>query len=363
MKENNIKSREIDVIAILSKVLAEKKHLFWSVSISAVIGVVVALNTPKSYTSSAQLAPESYDMMSSSSLGGMASALGISIGATQTSDAIYPELYPDLFASTDFQISLFDIPVSLLEDSKSRTYYDHIIYDTPIPFWKYPVFWVKEFIKGLTEKKQDNKEVINPFMLTKQQHEICEALKSLVTCVVDKKTSVITISVTDSDPLVAATINDTLMARLQKYITDYRTKKARHDMDYYERLTAEAYDEYIKASERFSEYADSHTNSILSRVTTKQEQMENDMALKYQTYSTFNTQLQASKAKVQECTPVFTVIQRPTVPVKASSMPRVFIVLFYMFVGFIFHALWVLYLCDFVRCHLLKKRNKTQCMQ
>lgn len=40
-----------------------------------------------------------------------------------------------------------------------------------------------------------------------------------------QKTSVISISVMDQDPMVAAILADTLQSRLQQYITEYRTKK------------------------------------------------------------------------------------------------------------------------------------------
>ena len=44
------------------------------------------------------------------------------------------------------------------------------------------------------------------------------------------------------------------------------------------------------------------------------QDMENDMQLKFNTYNTLNTQLQAAKAKVQERTPAFAVLKAPDIP-------------------------------------------------
>ena len=59
--------------------------------------------------------------------------------------------------------------------------------------------------------------------------------------------------------------------------------------------------------------------------------MENDMQLKYNTYTTLNTQLQAAKAKVQERTPAFTVIKGADVPIKPTGPKRMLFVLGMLF--------------------------------
>ena len=66
------------------------------------------------------------------------------------------------------------------------------------------------------------------------------------------------------------------------------------------------------------------------------------MQLKYNTYSTLNTQLQAAKAKIQEKTPAFTLIQGASVPIKASEPKRMFFVLGMTFFAFIVISLYVL---------------------
>lgn len=81
---------------------------------------------------------------------------------------------------------------------------------------------------------------VNPFRLTKKQDEIARNIASKVSCSVDKKNYVISISVEDQDPLICATITDTVQSRLQQFITEYRTSKARKDLEYYQKLCADA---------------------------------------------------------------------------------------------------------------------------
>lgn len=57
----------------------------------------------------------------------------------------------------------------------------------------------------------------------------------------------------------------------------------------------------------------------LASLQSKQDDMENDMQLKYNAYSAMVTQYQAAKAKVQERTPAFTIVKGAAVPIKQPN--------------------------------------------
>lgn len=356
--EENKKNNEIDVIELTKKILSNKKSLSISVGISIIVGVIVALNTPKTYTTPVILAPEmsSGGKGMSASLSDMASSFGIDLGTKSSVDAIYPEIYPDIISSSDFIISLFDVPVSLKNDTTLRTYKDHILKDTKVPFWDKPKGWI---IQLFTEPSNIGGKgyKINPFKLSKVEEELCKAIRGAIGCQVDKKTSVITISVQDQDPLVSSIVADTVRNRLQEYITDYKTKKSRIDLDYYQKLFAESKQEYLKAQERYASYSDANEDLILTSLRVKQEDLENEMQLKYNAYQQMAIQLQNAKAKVQESTPAFTIIQRATMPNAASSTPRSMIVAFFVLIGIIFDALWILYIQQAVKNKKTRKTN------
>lgn len=343
MEEKKI-SHEIDVLALAGKVLKEWRQLLKFVGVATIIGVIVALSTPKRYKAEVMLAPEltSGGLGLTDNLADMASNFGIDIGKKSSMDAIYPELYPDIFASTDFIIKLFDIPVRLKDDNNTRTYLTHITQEQNMPFWEYPKVWV---INMLTKKEPTNgaKGKSDRFRISKQDDETCGAIRDAILCTIDKKTSVITITVTDQDPLVAAIVADTLQSRLQTYITNYRTKKARNDYQYYHRMTKEAKAQYQKAQQLYASYSDANMDVQLETFKSKTDQLENEMQLKYNMYTHMAAQLQQAQARVQERTPAFTIIQKPIMPYKASSTPRSMIVLMFMILGVILDAIWILY--------------------
>lgn len=181
----------------------------------------------------------------------------------------------------------------------------------------------------------------SPYMLSKRQDGIAEDIRKNITISIDKKTAVITITAQAQDPLICKTLADSVKQRLQVFITNYRTSKSRVDEEYYKNLASEAKHEYEKARQLYGSYADANTDLQLASLRSKQEDLENDMQLKYNAYSTMMTQYQAAKAKVQERTPAFTIVKGAAVPVKASGPKRMIFVLSMLFLAFIATTLYI----------------------
>lgn len=342
--------KEFDILSNVGKVFSHKKSLFISLGIGAVVGVVVALSVPKIYTSNVVLAPEmsAGGLGLSDNLADMASSFGIDLSSSGKSmDALYPEIYPEILSSYDFISTLFPIQVRLKNNPKTRTYYDYILKDVKLPFWDYPKLWIAEKFRSKQETadmKRPSKA--DPFRTSKIDMDVCKSISESVSCLIDKKTSVILISVSDQDPMVAAIVADTIQKRLQTYITDYRTKKARNDMRYYSKLYNEARASYLKAQKKYAAFCDANQETVLESFQAKRDELENDMQTAFNLMSQMSTQVQSAKAKVQERTPAYTMIQSPKMAYKASSMPRSMIVLITMFIALMVNAVWVLFLRD-----------------
>ena len=107
-------------------------------------------------------------------------------------------------------------------------------------------------------------------------------------------------------------------------------------------MATDAKREYEKARQQYAGMSDANSKVALRSVELKMEDMENDMQLKYNAYTTINTQLQAAKAKVQERTPAFTVIKGASVPVKPAGPKRMIFVAGMLFFTFICTSLYIL---------------------
>jgi len=135
---------------------------------------------------------------------------------------------------------------------------------------------------------------------------------------------------------------DSVQARLQNFLTEYRTQKSRHDLEYYKMLHRTAKKDYERARQLYADFMDSNQDVILESVRQKQTDLENEMQLQYNNYTAISAQVLAAQAKVQEETPAFTTLQRATVPLGPSGPNGQRIVFVCLFLAFIGVTVWAL---------------------
>lgn len=347
-KENKLDETSKDKIRIggLVKYLWKSKYKFLlTMFLTGAISSAIMLCIPRYYKVKVMLVPE-YSTGSSASLGGLgslASMAGLNLGNISSTDAIVPIFYPDVVGSKDFLVDLMDVNVSTKDSTFNGRFVEYLTKHQKAPFWMVWVEKIKTKIKGPSVLNETKGYKPNPYMLTKVEDEIVKGMQGSIVCNVDKKTDVITLSVTSQDPLVATQIADTVQHRLQKFITEYRTKKTRVEVEYYTKLYDEAREDYLLAQQEYAEFADSHYDLVLNEYKMIEEQLENDMQMAYSVYNTINQQKVLAEAKLRERTPAFTTLQSASVPVKHAGPKRMITVAALTLLSFFLTAIILLY--------------------
>ena len=339
---------EIDLMEYARKLWAARKLLLKVAGLAIIVGIVIALTTPKQYTVSVTLAPES-SKSGGGGLSGIASMLGVGgLNMGSDVDALNVTLYPDIVSSTPFILDLMDTPVSTIDEEQPDTtlvgylkeYTSSSLMGTVMSLPFKTIGGIMSLFKSEEEVKTD---IINPFHLTQEQSQTVNGLKKMIVANVDKKTGVTTVSVTMQDPMVAAILTDTVIVKLKEHITKYRISKAEEDCKYWEELNKIRQDDYYMKQKKYAEYVDANKNVVLQSVRIEQERLQNEMNLAYQVYSNVATQLQMAKAKVQEAKPVFAVVEPASVPLQPSGTSRKMILLGVVFLAVAAAAAWVLF--------------------
>lgn len=336
--------QEIDWMDILRRIYAIRKSLYKAAGIGLILGIIIALSIPKQYTVTVTLSPEMGGDKASGGLASLASSfLGGSVSSS-SNDALNVTLAPNIVSSTPFVLDLFDTRIQTLDGEQDTTLIAYLDKQKK-PWWKYikaaPGMAVKAF-KTLFTETTDTSSVLNPFQLTEEEYLKVEELRKVITADVDKKTAMTTITVTLQDPKVTAIIADSVVAKLQQYIIDYRIKKAKEDCAYLEELYKERQQEYYDAQSKYAHYFDSNRNIAFQSVRAEQERLQNDMNLAYQVYSQVAQQLQVARAKIQEEKPVFAVVEPATIPLLPSGTSRKTILLGIIFLAVYGTGMWKL---------------------
>lgn len=350
-KQNNHNDEEIeiDLIGILRKIIGIRKTIYKAAGIGLVIGIIVAISIPKQYTVEVTLSPEMGNTKAGGLSGLAASFLGTGMAINEGTDALNASLSADIVSSTPFLLELSTMKIPALEGETMtlNVYLD----EESSPWWSYVIGLPGMVIGGVkslfTEEESESvpsdKANLGTIELSKKESKKIESLKKKILASVDKKTSMTTVSVTLQNPKVTAVVADSVVRKLQEYIIDYRTSKAKEDCLYLERLFKERQQEYYDAQKKYADYMDSHDNIILQSVRAEQERLQNDMSLAYQVYSQVANQLQVARAKVQEEKPVFAIVEPAVVPLDSSGTSRKVYVLAFIFLSVcavIFGKLW-----------------------
>lgn len=354
---------EIDLLELASKLWDNRRKIIKWAIVGAVVGLIVAFSIPREYSTSVKLAPEITNAkQSGGGLGALASMAGLDGGANTGADAVYPRLYPDVVSSVPFLTDLFNVKVRTKEDNETFTVEQFMTEETSAPWWSV-IIGIPGQIIGLFSSTEEVEEghVLDNFQLTPDEARLVQALSQRISASVDQKTSVVTIDVKMQDPLVSAILADTVVSRLQKYVTDYRTNKARQDLEYAEKLNAEAQQDYYKAQQTLADYSDRNQGLATQSARITRDRLENETALAFSLYNQTAQQVQKAKAKVQENTPVYAIVVPATVPVKPAAPRKVMILVGFTFLAVVGCASWILFLQPMLAEHrkTLKTTAKT----
>lgn len=327
--EESIEIRLSDIIQLIKD---NKRYLFLGILIGGLLGAIYAFSKPNIYSVQVTVMPEAQAKGAGlGNLGSLAGLAGINVDNLNLQDAIRPELYPDVLQSIPFALELLKQPV-YTERLKTR-----------IPLQEFINRMNKDsFLGRLLNSYDDSSESNNQYdpknfskaiQVTKQQEQLIKVVRTSVSATYDKKTGVFTVTANEPDPVVAATVARLALEYLTNYITNYRTEKARKQVQFLTQQVKEAKIRYQAAEYNISNYKDQNRNLFLNTAKIAEERLQSDYLLAQSVYAELSKQLEQAKIRVQEETPVFKILEPPTIPLRKSGPKRSLIIVGFAVVG------------------------------
>ncbi|GAB4047159.1 GNVR domain-containing protein [Spirosoma litoris] len=331
-EEGEIEIRLSDIIEFLK---TSRRRILIGALIGLLIGALYAFSKHNIYTAQVTVMPE-IQARGANGLGGLGSLAGlagISLDNMNSSDAIRPDLYPNILQSIPFALNLLNHPVYSLELKAKMPLKEYIGRVGSNSF----IGKLMSLFAGNKEEKNDGKNNLKNFedalQVTKEEDLLIKSVQASVLGMYDKKTGILTITATERDPMVVATISRASLNYLTSYIINYRTEKARKQVAFLEDRVKEAKSRYQSAEYTLSTYRDRNRNLFLNTAKIDEQRLQADYLLEQSVYNELSKQLEQAKIKVQEETPVFKILEPPTVPLRKTGPKRTFIMLGSIVVG------------------------------
>jgi len=330
-KGHNSGDDEIDLVELAKHIWNNRSLVYKFVAVGVLLGLAVTLLSPKEYQSGATLMPEMPVSQSgaSSLLQQYGGLLGMSGSADLSSEGIIPpQLYPHIVQSLPFQLELLNQRVSFKEFDTTATVYAFFDEIKSPSFFSY----ITGFTIGLPGKiiglfGEETSEMALPrgfeaneiISVTKDQMEIIENMRDRVYVSLSEETGVINLTVKMPDPNAAAQVAKTSIELIKEYVTQYRTRKAQEDLKFSQEQLVSAEERFREAQDRLAEFRDANINLSTARAQTQQQRLQSEYDLTFNVYSSMAQQVEQAKLKVQEQTPVVSVLQPVQVPVEDNT--------------------------------------------
>lgn len=331
---------EIDLLELAKTFWNGRKTILKTMFIAGILGVIIALLSPKEYTASTTIVPQTSS--SGSKLGGLSSLAamaGFNLDNATSGDILSPTVYPEIVSSVPFQMDLMNLPFTFSEVNHAVSlyeYYSEISKPGVLSLiGKYTIGLpgvIISAIKGDSERKtiSENK---GPIALTKKQESVRKMIAEQVTLNLDAKQGFITLQAAFPEALLSAQVADQARELLQKYITRFKIEKASDKLSFIEQRYEEKKKEFEKAQTRLAYFSDQNKNVTSAVARTEETRLQGDYTIAMNVYNELAKQLEQAKIQVKEETPVFSILEPAMVPSEKSKPKKAMIVAIWLFLG------------------------------
>ena len=347
----------IDIIELLRKFWDKKILILKITLVFFVLGVLVALFSPKQYTAQCVFVPQIGSGTSSASrFAGLAAMAGISLNMNSSDATINPTVYPHLLENMDLQRELmhtkihfegYDEPIDLYEYCTDKKYRKFNLIGA---IKKYTIGLPGTILGAIKGDDADKPAKALPAQaegdapikaFTVKEERVAEMLGKNISLAVDNKQGYLTLTVNMSEALAATELCNSVYALLKKYVSNYKTVKAESDLQFVEDQCAAAKKDYEEKQSRYAGYVDSHRGTASASAKVEEDRLQADMQLSQQLYSELAKNVLTSRIKVKEETVSFSELSPAQVPNKRTKPKRATTVVIWTFLGVCAGCGWV----------------------
>lgn len=361
---------EIDLVEIIQKLWRNRRLILKVTLVFAVLGLLIAIFTPKEYTAGCTMVPQTNEKNMGGSLGGLAAMAGINLGNMGGSEVLSPKIYPKILSSTPFQKELIYTPIKFEEFEHPITLFDYYMNDeyrkTSVlgAIKKYTIGLPGVIIGAIRGEQPEPEYAVNGItqssihVLTREEKKCIDILKDKVSLNVNSKDGDIELETRMPEAYAAAQLAETVQLLLQKYITEFKVEKVQSNLDFVQGRYNEVKADFEQLQVERAVFRDANKNISSAKAQTEQDRLETSYNLAQSVYTELAKQLEQTKIQVKETTPILTIVDPVTLPMERSKPKRAMILVIFTFLGGILGVILVLilpFLANFTNSEKVKK--------
>lgn len=339
---------EIDLRDIILPIWKARKQILTTAIIFGIIGGIIGFLTPATYTASSTFLPQTAQGGGglSGSLGGLASLAGINLSTgTMGGGEIPPSMYATVLGSQPFRKRILDAKIVVNGDSISyREYLKNQPSTVLGTISEYTIGLPGKVIGAMSSKEESSAvlatEGLQP--LSDEEYGLQNAVAGKVSISNDKKEGIVSLTVVEGDPLVAAQVAQNTEQILQDWIIEYKIKNAKAQYDFIEKQFEAKQKEFFSIQEQLAKYTDRNQNVLAASYLTQLDRLQAEFDLVNTVYSELAKQKEQAAIQLSKDTPTFSVLNPVKVPKEETGPKKSLFMLGSFFLGLIGGAGWAL---------------------
>ena len=294
---------EIDLLELAKTLWAGRRTIIKYTIIFACIGLFFAIFTPKEYTATTIMVPQTSGSKIGGSLGGLAAMAGINLGGGAASDVIPPSLYPKIVNSIPFKLELLQTKLNFQGIDHPVTYQDYYQNYHQIGLLggikKYTIGLPGLILGAIKGKDVENKGKVNVndgiLRITRDQDILFKQLSEKIGLTFNDKDGYIDLSVKMPEALAAAQLTIKAQTLLQNTVIRFKVEKAEDQLKFIEERFVEVEKEFKKKQSTLAYFQDKNLNLITSRSQSRLSKLQVEYNLVYGVYSELAKQVETQK--------------------------------------------------------------------
>lgn len=340
-------SDEIDLKDLIIPIWRNRKQILLTAILFAVLGGIIGFLTPATYTAGSTFLPQTTQSGGAGgSLGGLAALAGINLGTGAGAGGdIPPSMYATVLASEPFRKRILDAKIVVNGDSvKYRSYLENQPGSALGTIQEYTIGLPGKLIGALSSSEETKKGVTETGLqpLSDAEYALHNALAGKISLANDKKEGVVSLTVVEGNPLIAAQVAKVTEEVLQDWIIEHKVKNAKAQYDFIEKQFETKQKEFFSIQDQLAVYMDRNQNVLSATYLTRLERLQAEFDLVNTVYSELAKQKEQAAIQLSKDTPTFSVLNPVKVPKEKTGPKKSVYVLGAFFMGVFFSAGWFL---------------------
>lgn len=292
---------EIDLKKILSRIIDEKRLLYWFIGVALILGAVIHFTTPKEWKSEVVVFVEQESLGSlGGSLGNLASIAGINVSGALAGESLNPLSYEDIVEDKGFLYGFLD---STYYFSRSKSEFQ--LKEYFLNYKRYSILGrlVKakdDLMRLITSPDEVTLEGSSLSIYSEEELDIITELQGRISFTFDIEKQLAKMVVKMQDPVVSAQIADDLYKKLDLYLQEYLVQDEKRNYRFLLTQAEKSKLSLDSIKRIYAKHVDTNKNIQSESVRIELEHIRSEYNLAFEIYSTMVRQVEEAKIRLDK---------------------------------------------------------------